>query len=168
MYDGTNSKSRRVPIASTTLSCRWCPSICLAACDWMWIKLGFAYVVWFAREPNLTWSLTLTTLGLLSIIRRIHMSASTTRYWLLKAEPDTRVVKGKDVKVWSNFKNHPRSSWSYSFYSLAWRTSKALEHHHGRVSGTMKRETWWRRWKKETRFASDVDAIPISFLNFLF
>ncbi|KIM35155.1 hypothetical protein M413DRAFT_449863 [Hebeloma cylindrosporum] len=26
------------------------------------------------------------------------MSSSTTRYWLLKAEPETRVVKGKDVK----------------------------------------------------------------------
>jgi len=24
---------------------------------------------------------------------------STTKYWLLKAEPDSRVVKGKDVKV---------------------------------------------------------------------
>ncbi|KAF8958522.1 PUA-like domain-containing protein [Flammula alnicola] len=26
------------------------------------------------------------------------MSSSTTRYWLLKAEPDSRIVKGKDVK----------------------------------------------------------------------
>jgi hypothetical protein len=27
------------------------------------------------------------------------MSSSTNRYWLLKAEPETRIVKGKDVKV---------------------------------------------------------------------
>lgn len=25
--------------------------------------------------------------------------SSETKYWLLKAEPDTRIVKGKDVKV---------------------------------------------------------------------
>ncbi len=27
------------------------------------------------------------------------MSSNSTKYWLLKAEPDSRIVKGKDVKV---------------------------------------------------------------------
>ena len=29
----------------------------------------------------------------------LNSSAMSPKYWLLKAEPDTRVVKGKDVKV---------------------------------------------------------------------
>ena len=29
------------------------------------------------------------------------MSTPTQKFWLLKAEPDTRIVKGKDVKVGS-------------------------------------------------------------------
>ena len=29
----------------------------------------------------------------------LNLSTMSSKYWLLKAEPDSRVVKGKDVKV---------------------------------------------------------------------
>ena len=34
-----------------------------------------------------------------------NMSTSTTKFWLLKAEPDARIVKGKNVQVgsWSTY-----------------------------------------------------------------
>jgi hypothetical protein len=37
----------------------------------------------------------------LFVVRRafVRNMASTSKYWLMKAEPDSRVVKGKDVKV---------------------------------------------------------------------
>lgn len=34
------------------------------------------------------------------------MSTSTTKFWLLKAEPDTRIVKGKNVQVGSRSRYH--------------------------------------------------------------
>ena len=122
---------------------------------------------WLLLLSRLTW----LEPWLFSVTRRIRMSSSTTRYWLLKAEPDTRVVKGKDVKVGSNLcKEAPASfvlrtclKFIHSFYSLAWTTLNTSEHRHGRVSGTMKHETWWRKWKKETRFASNIGANPIEF-----
>lgn len=36
----------------------------------------------------------------------LKMSTSTTKFWLLKAEPDTRIVKGKDVQVGSRSTYH--------------------------------------------------------------
>jgi hypothetical protein len=37
----------------------------------------------------------------LSVVRRafVRSMASSSKYWLMKAEPDSRVVKGKNVKV---------------------------------------------------------------------
>lgn len=37
----------------------------------------------------------------------LNLSIMSTKYWLLKAEPDSRVVKGKDVKVCSNYRQPP-------------------------------------------------------------
>ena len=56
-------------------------------------------------------------------------SSTQDKYWLLKAEPDSRVVKGKDVKV-SQKKNAARiggllSDKNTCFLSLAWKTLNA-------------------------------------------
>ena len=73
-----------------------------------------------------------------------HMSTSK-RYWLLKAEPDTRIVKGKDVRV-SNLDATKRVvATKHALIldlfgrSLAWTTLNALGHRPGRASGIMKR-----------------------------
>jgi hypothetical protein len=48
-----------------------------------------------------TTALIHTSREALFVVRRafVRNMASSSKYWLMKAEPDSRVVKGKDVKV---------------------------------------------------------------------
>jgi len=83
-------------------------------------------------------------------------STLQNKYWLLKAEPDSRIIKGKDVKVsfefefWKKKKLTCRNFRSRSFQplvgtenynlwvfiSLVWMTLNASKLHHGRALGT--------------------------------
>ena len=88
------------------------------------------------------------------------MSTSTTKFWLLKAEPDTRIVKGKNVQVGSRSNisfltawigqgrvatyallnhlfRHANIIWEFSSVSMI---LNASEHHLGRVYGIMRLE----------------------------
>lgn len=61
----------------------------------------------------------------------------TRKHWLMKAEPDSRVVKGKDVKA----RPIHRYASSLIINSLVLTTLSHWDSPHGKAFATMKRET---------------------------
>lgn len=68
-----------------------------------------------------------------------HCLVMSTKFWLLKAEPDSRIVKGKDVKVTIDLCLSDANCFSPEGSSV-WTTSSASRRHPGKAFAAMKRE----------------------------
>lgn len=83
----------------------------------------------------------------------------STKYWLMKAEPDSRVVKGKDVKVSYHILVFIAVLKSRChFLSLASMILSLIKLRPGRVSEIMKLRIWWKKCRSGTRWLAQCQV----------